>query len=122
MKKEIEFVFCNEQEAYNFSETNDLQESLDYMKKFSRRVVVTLGDKGAMYSDDKGTCKIDGLKVQSKDFTGAGDMFLGAFMHNFIKTKEVKDSLKFANFCAAKIIQVYGAKFDEEKEYLRLIE
>ena len=66
--------------------------------------------------------KIDGHDVQSKDFTGAGDMFLGAFMHMFDEDKNnINESLTFANLCASKIIQVYGAKFDDKSEYQTLI-
>ena len=54
--------------------------------------------------------KIDGHDVQSKDFTGAADMFLGAFMHMFDEDKNnINESPTFANLCASKIIQVYGA-------------
>ena len=33
----------------------------------------------------------------------------------------VNESLTFANLCASKIIQVYGAKFDDKSEYQTLI-
>ena len=61
-------------------------------------------------------------KVSSKDFTGAGDMFLGAFMHAFdIQKNNYQDALKFANYCASKIIQIYGAKFENDTEYNNLL-
>ena len=49
-------------------------------------------------------------------------MFLGAFMHMFDEDKNnINESLTFANLCASKIIQVYGAKFDDKTEYQTLI-
>jgi len=121
LEKKIEFIFCNEQEAYNFSKSNNLDESLDFLKNFSNRVIVTLGEKGVIYIDDTEKIKIEGNKVKSKDFTGAGDMFLGAFMHRFINTNDIEKSLKFANSCAAKIITVYGAKFEKDSDYESLM-
>jgi len=121
LEKKIEFIFCNEQEAYNFSEVNDLQKSLDYLKNFSEKVIVTLGAKGVVYSDDNDTYKINGNKVDSKDFTGAGDMFLGAFMHYYTASGDIEKSLEFANTCAAEIIRVYGAKFDQDSKYENLL-
>ncbi len=121
LDKKIEFIFCNEQEAYNFSEVNDLQKSLDYLKNFSEKVIVTLGAKGVVYSDNNDTYKINGNKVDSKDFTGAGDMFLGAFMHYYTASGDIEKSLEFANTCAAEIIRVYGAKFDQDSKYENLL-
>ena len=121
LQKKIEFIFCNEQEAYNFSEINELDKSLDYLKNFSKRVIITLGDKGAIYSDNDNYHRVKGNKVHSIDFTGAGDMFLGAFMHYFVTYADIKKSLIFANNCASEIIKVYGAKFEEDSDYKSLI-
>ena len=121
LERKIDFIFCNEQEAYNFSEENDLDKSLERLKNFSKRVIVTLGEKGAIYSDDVNSFKIEANKVNSKDFTGAGDMFLGAFMHCFIASDDIKKSLIFANNCASEIIKVYGAKFEKDSDYQSLV-
>ena len=74
-----------------------------------------------VYSDDNDTYKINGNKVDSKDFTGAGDMFLGAFMHYYTASGDIEKSLEFANTCAAEIIRVYGAKFDQDSKYENLL-
>jgi len=47
-------------------------------------------------------------------------MFLGAFMHKF-KSHNFLESLEFANYCASKIIQIYGAKFNNSADYIELI-
>ena len=60
-------------------------------------------------------------QVNTKDFTGAGDMFLGAFMHSICQGNTFINATKFANFCAGKIIQIYGAKFSHKNDYLELI-
>ena len=57
--------------------------------------------------------------MSAKDFTGAGDMFLGAFMHMYDGSNP-QEALNFANFCASKIIQIYGAKFNSSKSYKEL--
>ena len=56
-------------------------------------------------------------KVISVDLTGAGDMFLAAYLLSKAKSKSISESIKFANKCSGKIIQNYGAKFDSEDEY-----
>ena len=122
IKKNMDIIFCNEQEALNISKSNDIDVAITFLKRYTNRLIVTLGKKGVIYVDDNDIIKVEGHNVQSKDFTGAGDMFLGAFMHIFDEEKNnIKESLTFANICASKIIQVYGAKFDNKSEYETLL-
>ena len=86
----------------------------------SDKFVVTLGSKGAICFDDGNLYTTQGLKVSAKDFTGAGDMFLGAFMHKFDGANS-QEALNFANFCASKIIQIYGAKLNNSNNYQELL-
>ena len=58
--------------------------------------------------------------VTPVDLTGAGDMFLAAYLLSKRNNKSITESIKFANKCAGRIIQKYGAKFDSEEEYIDL--
>ena len=123
IKNNMDIIFCNEQEALNMSKSNDIDEAISFLKKYTNKLIVTLGRKGVMYIENDNILKIDGHEVQSKDFTGAGDMFLGAFMHMFDEEKNnINESLAFANLCASKVIQVYGAKLDDKSKYQELID
>ena len=119
-KNKANIIFCNEQEALNFSETDNLSDAKDFLKTISDKFVVTLGSKGAICFDDGNLYTTQGLKVSAKDFTGAGDMFLGAFMHKFDGANS-QEALNFANFCASKIIQIYGAKLNNSNNYQELL-
>tara|TARA_B100000482_G_scaffold70025_1_gene49166 strand:+ start:52 stop:1047 length:996 start_codon:yes stop_codon:yes gene_type:complete len=114
-------IFCNEQEALNFSETTNLSQAQNFLKEITDIYIITLGSKGAICYDGTDTYKVEGLDVDSKDFTGAGDMFLGSFMHKY-DDGNFLESLSFANFSASKIIQIYGAKFNNKSEYQNLLE
>ena len=114
-------IFCNEQEALNFSETTNLSQAQNFLKEITDIYIITLGSKGAICYDGTDTYKVEGLDVDSKDFTGAGDMFLGSFMHKY-DDGNFLESLSFANFCASKIIQIYGAKFNNKSDYQNLLE
>jgi sugar/nucleoside kinase (ribokinase family) len=54
------------------------------------------------------------------DLTGAGDMFLAAYLFSKNKNKTTSESIGFANKCSGRIIQTYGAKFDDVSEYKAL--
>ena len=114
-------IFCNEQEALNFSETTNLSQAQNFLKEITDIYIITLGSKGAICYDGTNTYKVEGLDVDSKDFTGAGDMFLGSFMHKY-DDGNFLESLSFANFSASKIIQIYGAKFNNKSDYQNLLE
>ena len=114
-------IFCNEQEALNFSETTNLSQAHNFLKEITDIYIITLGSKGAICYDGTDTYKVEGLDVDSKDFTGAGDMFLGSFMHKY-DDGNFLESLSFANFSASKIIQIYGAKFNNKSDYQNLLE
>ena len=114
-------IFCNEQEALNFSETTNLSQAQNFLKEITDIYIITLGSKGAICYDGTDTYKVEGLDVDSKDFTGAGDMFLGSFMHKY-DDGNFLESLSFANFSASKIIQIYGAKFNNKSDYQNLLE
>ena len=120
-KSKANMVFCNEQEAKNFSETDSLEDAHKFLREMSDTYIITLGKDGAICFDGKNLLKVNGLEVSSKDFTGAGDMFLGAFMHK-IKNNNFLETMMFANYCASRIIQIYGAKFSNKNDYLSLIE
>ena len=122
VENSVEFIFCNEQEALNFSQKEKISDAIKYLRKFTKRLIITLGSKGVTYVDDRISVSIDGRSVKSRDFTGAGDMFLGAFLHKFNSDDDISTSLEFANICASEIIQVYGAKFEDDQDYVNLSE
>lgn len=121
LKNKIDILFCNEQEAKNFSQTDSIDEALRYLKNFANNFVVTLGKNGSVCFDGTEANKIPTKEVQTKDFTGAGDMFLAAFMHSHCQGNNFINATKFANHCAGKIIQIYGAKFNNKRDYITLI-
>jgi bifunctional ADP-heptose synthase (sugar kinase/adenylyltransferase) len=47
-------------------------------------------------------------------------MFLAAYLLSKRNNKTITESIEFANKCAGRIIQKYGAKFDSEEEYTEL--
>ena len=120
-KNKADIVFCNEQEALNFSETDNLKDAQEFLRGITNEYVITLGGNGAVCFDGHNSYSTKGLNVSSKDFTGAGDMFLGAYMHKYDGTNP-QESLNFANYCSSKIIQVYGAKLGHKDSYNKLLD
>ena len=60
------------QKAVQCSRT-DIDKALE---RYPNKLIITLGDKGAMYHNGTEKIQIDGFKREVKDTTGAGDTVL----------------------------------------------
>jgi len=107
-----EFMFLCEKEKIDFDE-NNLAKSMLEFKRISKvkNLIVKMGDKGVIYIDEEENLgKIEPLKVNPVDSTGAGDIFNGAFAVAFSETKDLQKSLNFANTAAAISVERKGAQ------------
>jgi ribokinase len=58
-----------------------------------RHVIVTLGDKGALYVGEEGEFRVEGHKVAARDTTGAGDAFIGCFAHHWSQDGDMRRAM-----------------------------
>ena len=65
-----------------------------------RRVIITLGEKGALLAGSEGMELIPSYKVITKDTTGAGDAFIGSFAVFLAEGMPERDALARANLYA----------------------
>ncbi|WKA57095.1 PfkB family carbohydrate kinase [Planococcus shenhongbingii] len=102
----------SEEELEFITDIRNLEEGSQFLfEKFGLKVVlITLGSKGCFYRFGKDTGHINGFQVNAIDTTGAGDLFLGAFLYQFIKKEvswdlvqahDVEKMILFANATAA---------------------
>ena len=120
INKSFDIIFCNQQEAYNISSSDNINDSIKFLSNFSNEIVITSGNKGAYVYYDTEITHVISESVTPVDLTGAGDMFLAAYLLSKRNNKTITESIEFANKCAGRIIQKYGAKFDSEEEYMQL--
>lgn len=58
-----------------------------------RHVIVTLGQQGALYVGEEGEFQIPGLSVAARDTTGAGDAFIGCFIHHWSRDHDIRAAM-----------------------------
>ncbi|KAF2394114.1 ribokinase [Pseudomonas frederiksbergensis] len=58
-----------------------------------RHVIVTLGEKGALYVGEEGEFQIPGLQVAARDTTGAGDAFIGCFIQRWSRDRNIRAAM-----------------------------
>ena len=120
LNKRFDIIFCNKQEALNISMSNNLDDAIDFLKKYAHEIIITCGEDGAYVIIGKEKSYELADCVKPVDLTGAGDMFLAAYIFAKVSNKSVIDSIKFANTCSANVIQTYGAKLDNQ-DYGKLL-
>jgi ribokinase len=66
-----------------------------------KRVIITLGEKGALVAHDGGADLVPPYRVATKDTTGAGDAFVGSFAVFLGEGHSERDAIARANLYAA---------------------
>ena len=78
-------------------------------EKNNSPVAVTLGDKGALWQDEKGLVYAPTVKAKGEiDIVGAGDTFLSAFSCAYAATKNGGEALAFANLASGVTVKKIG--------------
>jgi 2-dehydro-3-deoxygluconokinase len=72
-------------------------------------VAMTLGDSGAIIATREKRERLPARAAQLVDATGAGDMFTGAFLAEYLLTSDAFAAGRYANVAAALSTEGYGA-------------
>ena len=127
----VNFIICSKEFAEEVSgvkivsgDTKTIADLYQALKKrfMKQEIIVTLEADGALYSVDGHIKLIPALKIDAKDTTGAGDIFHGAFAYQYLQTRNIEQSVKFANVAAGLSVRNVGSKnsfpeLDEVKKY-----
>lgn len=68
------------------------------------KIIHTMGSDGCEYNKKK--YSVD--KVEVKDVSGAGDTFLSGLVVKYYETKNIEQSINFANKCASRVVRQKG--------------
>ncbi|MBN1348757.1 ribokinase [candidate division KSB1 bacterium] len=80
------------------------------LKSGVKNVIMTIGEKGALYSDGQGIHHQPAYKVKALDTTAAGDAFLGAFALAISSGERMPQAVAFATKVSALSVQKVGAQ------------
>ncbi len=89
---------------------------IEYFRDLDKIIIITMGSKGAHLYDQNQLIKVDGIKVNVIDSTGAGDMFNASFLASLIHGKSYGEALNYANQKAAQHTSIYGPKASLENK------
>ena len=106
----LDLIFCNEIEAFSFTETESLDEAMDKLKKLAKSFVITRGNEGAAIWDGEKRIDIRAFETKAIDSNGAGDMFAGAFLYGVTNGLDFEQAGTLASLASSKIVSQFGPR------------
>jgi len=106
----VDLLFCNEEEAMEFTGTSNVMEAREALKKDAKRFVITQGSNGAMIFDGDTFIDIEPYPVHAVDTNGAGDMFAGSFLYGITNGLGFAGAGKLASLASSRVVSQYGPR------------
>lgn len=101
--KKVNTLIYNEVEGKSLSGKSTIEEIKgELLEKFPEiKHIITLGDKGSIYFDNKNEIIVDAVKADTIDSTAAGDTYIGYYVSSISNKMIVKDSMIRASKASA---------------------
>lgn len=112
---QVDILFCNEDEAKLFTQTDSLDLAKDKLRNFARTFIITLGARGALVYDGSESMHVLPYKATVVDTVGAGDIFAGVFLYGITHGYGYFYAADAANFAASKVVAKFGPRLSEEE-------
>ncbi|NTS75616.1 adenosine kinase [Catenovulum sp. SM1970] len=112
----IDLLFCNEEEALTFTETDSVAAAAQVLLKRAKKVVITLGPKGVSVFLENSEITVPGHSVDAVDTNGAGDMVAGAFLYGETQGWDDEKSAKLACKAASIVVSHFGPRLTAEQQ------
>lgn len=106
----VDLLFCNEQEALMYTETDNIDAALAKLKLLSQSIVITLSSKGALISNSQSTFTVAGREVVAVDTNGAGDAFAGSFLYALNAGLNEKAAAEIAVLISSQVVAQFGPR------------
>jgi len=110
----VDIIFANEEESKAFT-GKEPEESLDELAKICEIAVVKVGKEGSFIKAGNEKSTVEPIKANPVDTTGAGDAYAAGFLYGIVNDYSLSRCGQIGSILAGKVIEVVGAKMDEEK-------
>jgi sugar/nucleoside kinase (ribokinase family) len=108
--KNLNMAFFNKKEAQAISKESEVHEMVRKFHDAGVDVVsITLGSEGALVFDGQEMFRSKALDVEVVDPTGCGDSFIGGFLGEYLKTKNVQNAQGMGTYMASLTAQKKGS-------------
>lgn len=105
----VDIVFANEEEAKAFTGLEPLK-ALDAISEMCDIAVVKLGKDGSTIKRGDEEHRVNAIRAESVDTTGAGDLYASGFLYGLMKGLPLMKCGDIGSVLSGKVIEVVGAK------------
>ena len=117
----VDLIFCNQQEAMMYTETDSTEAAFAKLKLLSNDVVITLSEKGAIVANAEQHIHVAGRKITAIDANGAGDAFAGSFLYALNAGLSLQAAAELAILVSSEVVAQYGARL-QVADYAKLLQ
>lgn len=115
LKKGVDIIFCNLDEAKIFADTDDTRIAINALLQYTKLAVVTNGAFPTHIGCDGCIKQVAVPPAKAViDTNGAGDNFAGAFLYGLTKGLTNSDCVKLAGAVASQVVAQFGARLPLE--------
>jgi sugar/nucleoside kinase (ribokinase family) len=108
-----DIVFANEEETRAFTGLGP-EDALEKISENAQVAVVKVGKEGSWLKRGEELIKIGVLPVQSRDTTGAGDLYASGFLFGYANNLSLEKCGLIGALTAGKVIEIIGARINKE--------
>jgi len=111
VKREVDILFANEDEALALFESENFDAALAALRPHVRLAAITRGGKGCVMIAGEETLAVPCESVETVvDTTGAGDAFAAGFLRAYTQDLDLSACGRLGNLAAGRIITHFGAR------------
>jgi len=118
LKEHVNVLFCNADEARQFSGKEIIEEAAAYIGSLVKLAFITNSEKGAFVVSEKNVSLVPGFPVHPLDTNGAGDAFAGGVLFALAANYSPQKAARWGNYRASQIVQVPGARLEGSQSHL----
>lgn len=109
--EKVTWLVVNETEGATLSNEEDYEKIIQTLKqKYPHtHILFTMGKEGSRVLTDKEDIKVEALKVNAVDTTGAGDTYIGYFVRGIVEEMPLLETAQMATKASAIVVTRFGA-------------
>jgi sugar/nucleoside kinase (ribokinase family) len=110
--KLVDFIKPNEHESQTITGQEDPVQAVFQLMELGPAVpIVTLAERGSILIDGDELFRIPAFPTNAVDPTGAGDVYAGSFITEYVHTKNLVEAALFASAAASMMVEQVGPGF-----------
>ncbi len=127
--KEVDVLKASSKELLLTTQTKDLRKGLSKARRLGPRIcMATMGGRGALLASEDAFYKVPAYSpLQVVDPTGSGDAFAGAFLAEYVRTRDLLWSAALASAAASYVVEgvgpsCFGTRGEAEERAVEIME